>query len=70
MAQGVARTHGGGVIQGRTRPGAWGERSGPDFTDRQRTRRKAANRGRRHEALPAGETLAVRAIEAEDPATS
>ncbi len=33
--------------------------AGRNFTDRQRIKRKAANRGRRHGATPAGERLAV-----------
>ena len=69
MTQGIARTE---AVRFKVAPdrvhGASG--AGRNFTHRQRTRRKAANRGRRHEALPAGERLAVLAIEAEDPATS
>ena len=37
----------------------WASHAGRDFTDRQRIKRKAANWGRRYEALPPGERLAV-----------
>ena len=52
----------------------WASCAGRNFTDRQRIKRKAANWGRRYEALPAEERLAVlaamMAVEADDPATS
>ena len=38
----------------------WASYAGRNFTDRQRIKRKAANWGRRYEAMPAGERLAVR----------
>ncbi len=48
----------------------WASHAGRNFTDRQRIKRKAANWGRRYQALPPGERLAVlaamMAVEAED----
>jgi len=37
----------------------WASHAGKNFTDRQRIKRKAANWGRRYQALPRGERLAV-----------
>lgn len=50
----------------------WASYAGKNFTDRQRVTRKAANWGKRYEALPPGERLAVlsamMAVEAQEPA--
>ena len=73
MTQGIVRTE---VVWFNFAPDRvhWASCAGRNFTDRQRIKRKAANWGRRYEALPAGERLAVlaamMAVEAEDPATS
>ena len=50
----------------------WARYAGVNFTDRQRIKRKAENWGRRYEALPRGERVAVLAamlaVEAQEPA--
>ena len=50
----------------------WARYAGKNFTDRQRIKRKAANWGKRYEALPRAERLAVlaamMAVEVEEPA--
>jgi len=50
----------------------WARYAGKNFTDRQRIKRKAQNWGRRYEALPRGERVAVLAamlaVEAREPA--
>jgi hypothetical protein len=50
----------------------WASYAGKNFTDRQRIKRKAENWGRRYEALPWGERVAVlaamMAVEAREPA--
>ena len=69
MTQGIVRTE---VVWFNFAPDRvhWASCAGRNFTDRQRIKRKAANWGRRYEALPAGERLAVlaaiMAAEAED----
>ena len=49
----------------------WARYAGKNFTDRQRIKRKAANWGKRYQALPRAERLAVlaamMAVEAEEP---
>ncbi len=73
MTQGIVRTE---VVWFNFAPDRmhWASCAGRNFTDRQRIKRKAANWGRRYEALPAGERLAVlaaiMAAEAEDPVRS
>ena len=50
----------------------WASYAGKNFTDRQRIKRKAANWGKRYQALPRAERLAVlaamMAIEVQEPA--
>ena len=43
----------------------WARYAGKNFTDRQRIKRKAHNWGRRYEALPVAERVAVLAVEAQ-----
>ncbi len=58
MTQGIVRTE---VVWINFAPDRvhWASCAGRNFTDRQRIKRKAASRGRRYAAMPAGERLAV-----------
>ena len=58
MTQGIVRTE---VVWFNFAPDRvhWASCAGRNFTDRQRIKRKAASRGRRCAAMPAGERLAV-----------